>query len=165
MTSGQFVSFLYVTLFILVPMVSHIFFGQTDGSIYYYTHPAPWILVLILGLWLLIASPILRIKLPYVRRPRLKLHKLETFLHKRMLAIAIFTVFTFGVLYSSSFIGFRYNYGGISNGGWQLILIIVLRSLISIILLWLLVTFRSQNLHIRLSDRISIWLLALVLLY
>ena len=165
MTSGQLVSFFYVTIFLLVPMVSHVLFGQTDWSIYYYTHPAPWVLALLTGLWLLTASPMLRLKVSHVRRPNQKLHKLKAFLSKYTLTLAILITLTVFFLYSPSLLSFRYTGSGVSTGGWKLMLIIMLRSITSIYLMWLLVIFRSQNLNIRLSDRISVWLLAVVLLY
>ena len=165
MTSGQFVSFFYVTLYILVPMVSHVLFEQTEWSIYYYTRPNPWVLALLVGFGLLTASPIWRIKVLHARRPNRGLRRLDAFFYKHILKIAIFIALTVGVLYSVSLASFRYDDTGISSVGWQLVLVILLKSVASIALMWLLVIFKSQNLNIRFTDRISVWLMTLVLLY
>lgn len=165
MTSGQLVCFLYGAVYFLCPMVSHILFGQTDWSIYYYTHPAPWVLALIAGTWLLIASPILRIKVSVPRFRDRSSAKLRAFLRKYTLTLAILIALTVGLIYSPSLASFRYVDSGLSYGGWQLILTIILKSVAAIVLLWLLTVFKSQNLNIKLTDRISVWLLTMVLLY
>ena len=165
MTSGQLVCFFYGTLYILTPMVSHVLFGQTDWSIYYYTHPAPWVLALIVGIWLLIASPILRIKISAPRLQARSSLKLQAFLRKYTLTLAILIALTVGLLYSPRLASFRYVDSGLSGGGWQLVLVIILKSVTSIVLLWLLIVFKSQKINIKFTDRISVWLLTMVLLY
>lgn len=165
MTSGQLVCFFYVTMYILTPMVSHVLFGQTDWSIYYYTHPAPWVLALIVGIWLLIASPILRIKVSGLRQRARIAPKLQAFLRKYTLTLAIFISLTVGVIYSPSLASFRYVESGLSSGGWQLILTTILKTVASLFLMWLLIVFKIQKINIKIKDRISVWLLTLVLLY
>ena len=165
MTSGQFVSFFYVTLYIMVPMVSNLLFGQAYWSIYFYTDPPFWALALIVGLWLIIASPIMRIRLARKRRPNKQLRLLEAFIRQHTLKLAILIALLIGLLYSPTSAAFRYTSGGISSGGIQLILVLILKSVASIALMWLLVVYVRQDLHLRRSDRLAVWILAGIILY
>lgn len=146
-------------------MVSHMLFGQSEWSIYYYSTPSSFVLISIIGVWLLIASPIFHFKILRRRFLNETLRKSQIFLRKHILILAIFMAVLAGLFYSTSFKDFRYYSGGLSSGGWQLILITILRSIASILLLWMVVIFKVQGKKIRLRDRLSVWVLAAFLVY
>ena len=165
MSSGQLVTFIYVTMYILVPMVSNLIFGQTSWSIYYYNQPATFVLLLILGFWLLIASPLFRFKILRRRFLNETFRKSQNFLRRHTLTLAIFIGFLIGLFYSTSNMGFRYEAEGISSGGWKLILVTILQAVASILLMWLVVIFKVKGEKIRIKDRFSVWVLTAALLY
>jgi hypothetical protein len=146
-------------------MVSNLFFGQAYGSIYHYTDPPWWGLILIVMLWLAVASPLMQVKFRHARRPTRQFRILEVFLHRHILKFAILVALLIGLFYSSSSAGFRYVAGGLSSGGSLLIIVVILKAIANMLLMWLLVIFMLQNQKISRSDRATIWILTGVLFY
>lgn len=165
MRSGQLVSFCYVGIFIILPMLSNFFWGPADGSIYYYTNPPYWGIVIILLFGFIVASPLFNIRLKRNHHPVRQLRVMEAFIFKNRLKISILISLPIVLIYNPDAASFRYMSGGISQNGWSLIMILFLRPLASIMLLWLLVFSMRQGRRLNRVDHLTHWILVAVLLY
>lgn len=165
MSPGQMVSLFYVTLYLLVPMISNLLFGQAYWSIYHYNSPPFWAIGLLFGLWLFCASPMMHYRFPQSTRPSRQIYLIGQILRRHLLKITIVLALGILALYSPQSADFRYADAGLSAGGLTLIVVLVLKSMATIGLMWLLVIYVRQGMWLNRSDRIAVWILAGLMFY
>lgn len=165
-TSGQVVVALYVGLFVLLPTLSHLANGQTMWSIYRYTPPDFWAVMVILGLSLCALSPLMQMRVARLAPPRTfkQMRMLEHTLRRSLPVSSVVILLLVLALYDTNSASFRYTAGGVSAGGLRLILVLALKSCAMVLLLWLVMIYLRQGGQMTLSQRLATGCLTAVLM-